>query len=904
MDQREIIMQNLERARNTKLNRGEFTSEFLDILPHGSQLVLVQAARDLEFLKLKRQSATYKADKIYPTATSEMPENISKNRYKDILPYDHSRVKLSLITSDKDSHYINANFIKGVYEPKTYIATQGPLSTTVVDFWRMVWEYKILIIVMACMEFEMGKKKCERYWVEVDETPIQLGPFSIFCEAEEKRSDYVIRTLKVKLNDSVRVEPSGQWECREIRTVYHFHYKKWPDHDVPSSINPILQLIIEMRCYQAHYDVPICVHCSAGCGRTGVICAIDYTRTLVKDGILPMNFSIFNMIQEMRTQRPLLVQTQEQYKLVYDAVIEIFQRQIEILSSHSGTITVETEFYQQHYLPIFAFYICRNLQQKPGQVNFFFKFCGQSLYGVHKDSSERSCLIVCKTCGIRAYNTDSAPAARVAGALLVLQGPGYFKDSLQLPGPKDWLQKPVHTEIHHPTAKTPQALQMETSSRNSLSSSAEEGHEKSWHSGHSVWALDTHGRSRDGHPSIRQALSVGPMSFSASRTMDATARWDPWSIGQPLHKHHSLDFNNLFWAQVPLTLKSGGKTGLSLDTTVPLTRTKSNPFELVSQKTPQMLTRKDPGSYLGIPFGSFQVDSSLSNTLSSKVQRCRLRKLRHQPCTWSAEDPYFSSISSEEPCSPEFPDSTVDLPETVPPFSPAVDLQSSDAISSHLPCNSQAQSTYLLDVVESACQNSPQLDEEIPPPLPERTPESFIIPGEDDNSLLAASNNQPALKIEETGVSKEWSCMSQLKFSDDSVRMRPSKGKKLQRPSSEFYPARSPSPPPPPLPERTPESFILADEESQPSVTNSVVSFKDSGTKSTDVSSKEAKCLRRSKSLKILRNVKNSICGPSSLVKTPGPDKSNHSRSVLSFGFANQFSKPKGPRDPPPNWNI
>uniref|UniRef100_A0A8D2L8R0 protein-tyrosine-phosphatase n=1 Tax=Varanus komodoensis TaxID=61221 RepID=A0A8D2L8R0_VARKO len=96
---------------------------------------------------------------------------------------------------------------------------------------------------MACMEFEMGKKKCERYWVEVDETPIQLGPFSIFCEAEEKRSDYVIRTLK------------------EIRTVYHFHYKKWPDHDVPSSINPILQLIIEMRCYQAHYDVPICVHC-------------------------------------------------------------------------------------------------------------------------------------------------------------------------------------------------------------------------------------------------------------------------------------------------------------------------------------------------------------------------------------------------------------------------------------------------------------------------------------------------------------------------------------------------------------------------------------------------------------------------------------------------------------------
>ncbi|OWK05289.1 PTPN22, partial [Cervus elaphus hippelaphus] len=131
-----------------------------------------------------------------------------------------------MITSDEDSSYINANFIKGVYGPKTYIATQGPLPTTILDFWRMIWEYSILIIVMACMEFEMGK---------------------------------------------------------ETRTIYQFHYKNWPDHDVPSSIDPILELIWDVRCYQDDNSVPICIHCSAGCGRTGVLCAIDYTWMLLKD---------------------------------------------------------------------------------------------------------------------------------------------------------------------------------------------------------------------------------------------------------------------------------------------------------------------------------------------------------------------------------------------------------------------------------------------------------------------------------------------------------------------------------------------------------------------------------------------------------------------------------------------
>ncbi|NWI71871.1 PTN22 phosphatase, partial [Todus mexicanus] len=168
------------------------------------------------------------------------------------------------------------------------------------------------------------QKKCERYWAEVDGYPLQCGPFSVACEAEKKKNEYVIRTLKVTLNE-------------EIRTVHQFHYKNWPDHDVPSSIDPILELIGEIRCYQPDDSVPLCIHCSAGCGRTGVICAIDYTQKLLKDGIVPVNFSIFSLIQEMRTQRPSIVQTKEQYELVYDAVIQLFKRQIKALDAQEDS---------------------------------------------------------------------------------------------------------------------------------------------------------------------------------------------------------------------------------------------------------------------------------------------------------------------------------------------------------------------------------------------------------------------------------------------------------------------------------------------------------------------------------------------------------------------------------------
>ncbi|XP_028285472.1 tyrosine-protein phosphatase non-receptor type 12 isoform X2 [Parambassis ranga] len=273
-----------------------------------------------DFMRLRRLSTKYRTEKIYPTNVGEREENVKKNRYKDILPFDHSRVKLTLKTTNQDTDYINANFIKGMDGLEAYIATQGPLPNTVNDFWRMNWEYNVAVIVMACREFEMGRKKCERYFPLLGEEPMSFGPFRISCESEQARTDYFIRTLMVQYEN-------------ETRRITQFHYMNWPDHDVPSSFDSILDMIGLMREYQEHDDVPICVHCSAGCGRTGAICAIDYTWNLLKAGKIPEDFNIFRLIQEMRTQRHSAVQTKEQYELVHKAIAQLFEKQLQQLES-------------------------------------------------------------------------------------------------------------------------------------------------------------------------------------------------------------------------------------------------------------------------------------------------------------------------------------------------------------------------------------------------------------------------------------------------------------------------------------------------------------------------------------------------------------------------------------------
>ncbi|XP_068515855.1 tyrosine-protein phosphatase non-receptor type 22 [Anas acuta] len=783
MDQREILLQNLERTQSKKLDQEAFVEEFL---------------------KLKRQSTKYRSDKIYPTAASEHPENIKKNRYKDILPFDHSRVELSLITSDADSHYINANFIKGVYGPRAYIATQGPLSTTVIDFWRMIWEYEVLIVIMACMEFEMGKKKCERYWADLGESSLQCGPFSIACEAEEKKNEYVIRTLKVTLNE-------------ETRTVHQFHYQNWPDHDVPSSINPILELICEVRCYQPDDSIPICIHCSAGCGRTGVICAIDYTQKLLKDGIVPVNFSIFSLIQEMRTQRPSIVQTKEQYKLVYDAVIELFKRQIKALDAQEDSAASQIQ--TRHPVP------------KPLLPSV------EDIYTLS--------LLTCSGQEDQNVHQHFSPVVQNEASLVSLSAKG------------------------------------------------------------------EHGSSGGRVPPIRPAISFGTLNFSNSRNAAAA---DMWGTREALQKHHSLEFSSRSSGQllVDLELQRAGKKGAHGK--APLTRTTSTPFVLEQQGETWACDGGDvePISSSQSPNASYSSFQEKQQDGFSPVELNHSSQVAEAPpghrncgqCPYhffcSAEDPYFSSLSPEDPPSPvlaagqdtQGPPCMVASSPPPRPASPHIHHPSAGRTS---PLSNLATSPQL-DIL-------PLPDDDDPPPLPERTPESFIVASESGEFPLATSDFQLPARNKNIGTSLEWSGESHSDVFNDTVRLRPCKSMKLRSSRSETNRDRSNSPPP--LPERTPESFVLADTASmQPAPRNSTNS---PGLRSnaSEASSKEpVKCFRRSKSLKILKNVRKSICSPSSLTKPSESAPSNHLSSFLNFGFASRFSKPKGPRNPPPAWNI
>ncbi|EDL99309.1 rCG22217 [Rattus norvegicus] len=269
-----------------------------------------------EFSDIKARSVAWKTEGVCSTKAGSQQGNSKKNRYKDVVPYDETRVILSLLQEEGHGDYINANFIRGTDGSQAYIATQGPLPHTLLDFWRLVWEFGVKVILMACQETENGRRKCERYWAQERE-PLQAGPFCITLTKETAlTADITLRTLQVTFQ-------------KESRPVHQLQYMSWPDHGVPSSSDHILTMVEEARCLQGLGPGPLCVHCSAGCGRTGVLCAVDYVRQLLLTQTIPPNFSLFEVVLEMRKQRPAAVQTEEQYRFLYHTVAQLFSRTLQ-----------------------------------------------------------------------------------------------------------------------------------------------------------------------------------------------------------------------------------------------------------------------------------------------------------------------------------------------------------------------------------------------------------------------------------------------------------------------------------------------------------------------------------------------------------------------------------------------
>lgn len=398
--------------------------------------------------------------------------NQPKNRYKDIIPFNHSRVVLDQISElEPGSDYINANYVQGpTGSQRSYIACQGPLPHTLTDFWRMIWECRVSVIVMACNEQEMGRAKCEQYWPDQVDTSSTYGNTRVTLLRERQiNSDFLIRKFSVQLlapepeicsrphsnqtpvsvssppppplstqsdgskleskltlkvndqlanahcigdsnnnhihvptqngnhrssqehssgfsnsgnsstsNESINTPDhlpganltSGRHKTRRAenylnqsppsshfhnqnpaqtkldeqkkaqennravlmeRTVCQFHFQGWQDHGVPDSVQSILELIRLIREVQPGYSSSIVVHCSAGCGRTGTICCIDYVYGLMRMGKLAPDFDLFTIISHMRQQRMAMVQTIDQYILCHRAVAALFVQQLQLL---------------------------------------------------------------------------------------------------------------------------------------------------------------------------------------------------------------------------------------------------------------------------------------------------------------------------------------------------------------------------------------------------------------------------------------------------------------------------------------------------------------------------------------------------------------------------------------------
>ncbi|XP_075991111.1 tyrosine-protein phosphatase non-receptor type 11-like isoform X2 [Anticarsia gemmatalis] len=332
---------------------------------------------DAEFQSLKMLEDRH----VFTTKEGTKPENISKNRYRDIVPYDQTRVVLRQRENRVDSDYINASFIRStrlsdssssvqssnesldsvqslilnsvskkapplvskslsdealrevkksikldkingnlgrdtIVKDKVYIAAQGCLSSTKEDFWRMIWQEDVRVIAMVTNEIENGKKKCERYW-PLSGHEERFDGLTVKSISETYYEDYLLREFDVS-------------DDKACRIIYQYHFTAWPDHGTPIDPDGVLTFIdhINRRMTQISQDsiAPeqnvICVHCSAGIGRTGTFIVLDMLIDKIKSTGFNCDIDVYSTVRLVRAQRSGMVQNKMQYRFIYLALQE------------------------------------------------------------------------------------------------------------------------------------------------------------------------------------------------------------------------------------------------------------------------------------------------------------------------------------------------------------------------------------------------------------------------------------------------------------------------------------------------------------------------------------------------------------------------------------------------------
>nr|XP_046251791.1 receptor-type tyrosine-protein phosphatase V-like [Scatophagus argus]XP_046251792.1 receptor-type tyrosine-protein phosphatase V-like [Scatophagus argus]XP_046251794.1 receptor-type tyrosine-protein phosphatase V-like [Scatophagus argus]XP_046251795.1 receptor-type tyrosine-protein phosphatase V-like [Scatophagus argus] len=246
--------------------------------------------------------------KDLPATVGDSEVNREKNRYPYILPYDHCRVRLSIQSVHPHTDYINANFVPGGGSERDFICTQGPLRNTMADFWRMVWEQNVRIIIMVTALRHKDIVLCEKYW-PLERGTVHHGLIQVTTVSRKQGPDYFITTINLR-----------QRHCPSDRTITHYYYPSWPDRGVPKDPSSLCVFTEHVR--QNLEAIPrlgpAVVHCSAGVGRSGTFVTLLWLMQLCARGIRP---NIRAAVEDLRLHRMWMVQNLEQYIFVHQCLL-------------------------------------------------------------------------------------------------------------------------------------------------------------------------------------------------------------------------------------------------------------------------------------------------------------------------------------------------------------------------------------------------------------------------------------------------------------------------------------------------------------------------------------------------------------------------------------------------------
>ncbi|KAM6948833.1 receptor-type tyrosine-protein phosphatase S isoform 4-T4 [Aplochiton taeniatus] len=257
-------------------------------------------------LRLSQEYESIDPGQQFTWEHSNLEVNKPKNRYANVIAYDHTRVILAPIDGVLGSDYINANYIDGYRKQSAYMATQGPLAETFGDFWRMVWEQRTASVVMMTRLEEKSRIKCDQYWPSRGTETYGMTQVTLLDTME--LATFCVRTFSL--------HKSGSSEQREVR---QFQFTAWPDHGVPEYPTPFLAFLRRVKACNPPDAGPIIAHCSAGVGRTGCFIVIDAMLERMRH---ERTADVYGHVTLMRSQRNYMVQTEDQYSFIHEALLE------------------------------------------------------------------------------------------------------------------------------------------------------------------------------------------------------------------------------------------------------------------------------------------------------------------------------------------------------------------------------------------------------------------------------------------------------------------------------------------------------------------------------------------------------------------------------------------------------